>query len=347
MKSKTIATIASCFLGSTLALSAIAVAQQRGGGGGEQAFPQPAPAKDVTIAEIPGVVAAGAKWKLVWQGPDNADGLVAAPDGGIYFAQEQPSTVGRLDAHDNFTIFVRDTHGTGALGIDRKGRLIGVERTCSDPGGHPDQCHETADLVVLSPKWQVLAHEFDGKTFWRMGELVCDSKGGVYFSDDNGTYFVNAKGKVSLVAGKEVRTNGMMLSRDGKMLIVTNGKTLVAWDVQPDGTVKNQRDFATLEAGGNGDGMAMDSEGRLYVTSGAPGIQVFSAEGKYLGVIPLPRASSSIAFSGPGKKILYAKGNGMTNPDGTEYRTPPGVRNNAKAIYKVEMIAEGFKGRVK
>ena len=261
MKSKAIATIASCFLGSTLALSAIAVAQQRGAGGGEQAFPQPAPAKDVTIAEIPGVIAAGAKWKLVWQGPDNADGLVAAPDGGIYFAQEQPSTVGRLDAHDNFTIFVRDTHGTGALGIDRKGRLIGVERTCSDPGGHPDQCHETADLVVLSPKWQVLAHEFDGKTFWRMGELVCDSKGGVYFSDDNGTYFVNAKGKVSLVAGKEIRTNGMMLSRDGKTLYVTNVKTLVAWDVQPDGTVKNQRDFATLEAGGNGDGMAIDSEG--------------------------------------------------------------------------------------
>ncbi len=141
MKSKTIATIASSFLGLTLALSAIAVAQQRGGGGGEQAFPQPAPAKDVTIAEIPGVIAAGAKWKLVWQGPDNADGLVAAPDGGIYFAQEQPSTVGRLDAHDNFSIFVRDTHGTGALGIDNKKRLIGVERTCSDPGGHPDQCH--------------------------------------------------------------------------------------------------------------------------------------------------------------------------------------------------------------
>jgi gluconolactonase len=348
MKLKAVCAIACCFLGSAIVLTESAVAQQRSaGGGGEPNFAQPPAAKDVTVTEIPGVIAAGAKWKLVWQGPDNADGLVGAPDGGIYFAQEQPSTVGRLDAHDSFSIFLRDTHGTGALGIDYMGRLIGVERTCSDPGGHPEQCHEPADVVVLAPKWQVLAHQYNGKTFWRMGELVCDSKGGVYFYDESGTYFVNGAGKVSFIAGKEIHTNGMILTRDEKTLYVTNNKTLVAWDVQPDGTVKNQRDFATLEAGGSGDGMTIDSEGRLYVTSGNPGIQVFSPEGKFLGVIPLPRSSSSVAFSGPNKKVLYAKGAGMTNPDGTEFRTPEGVRNNAKAIYKIDMIAQGFTGRPK
>src|ERR1700730_14213612 len=345
MRLKAMCAIA-CLVGSALVLGEIAVAQQ-GNAGGEQNFPQPTPAKEVTVKEIPGVIGAGAKWKLVWQGPDNADGLVGAKDGGIYFAQEQPSTVGRLDPNDKFSLYVKDTHGTGALGIDNKGRLIGVERTCSDPGGHPDQCHEAAEVVVLAPKWEVLASKYQDKTFWRMGELVCDSKGGVYFSDDFGTYFVDAKGKVSLVAGKEVRTNGMMLSRDEKTLYVTNRKTLVAWDIQPDGTTKHQRDFAALEAGGAGDGMAIDSEGRLYITSGDPGIQVISAEGKFLGVIPLPRSSSSVAFAGPGKKILYAKGAGMTNPDGTEFRTPDGVRNNAKAIYKIDVIAMGFMGRPK
>ena len=139
----------------------------------------------------------------------------------------------------------------------------------------------------------------------------------------------------------------MMLSRDEKTLYLTNGKTIVALDVQPDGTTSNQRDLAALEAGGNGDGMCIDSEGRLYVTSGDSGIQVFSAAGKYLGVIPLPRSASSVAFSGPNKKVLYAKGAGMTGPDGKEYRTPEGVRNNAKAIYKIEMIAQGFTGRPK
>jgi hypothetical protein len=112
-------------------------------------------------------------------------------------AQEQASTVGRLDPNGEFSIFATDTHGTGTLGIDYMGRVIGVERTCSDPGGHPDQCHEPAQLIVISGgnKHEALASECDGKTFWRMGELVCDSKGGVYFSGDNGTYFVNATGK--------------------------------------------------------------------------------------------------------------------------------------------------------
>ena len=345
MKRKTIRTIACCLFGSALALGGIAVAQQRTGG----AFPQPAPEKQVTVNAIPGVIAAGAQWKLVWQGADNADGLVATKDGGILFAQEQPSTVGQIDPKDKFSIFATDTHGTGALGIDYKGRVIGVERTCSDPGGHPDQCHEPAQVIVIEQgkKPVTLASEYDGKTFWRMGELVCDSKGGVYFTDDNGTYFLNAAGKVSLVAGKDVRTNGMALSRDEKTLYVTNGKTLVAFDIRPDGTTTNQHDFAKLEGGGNGDGMTIDSQGRLYVTSGDPGIQVFSAEGKYLGIISLPRSASSVAFADPGKKVLYAKGAGMKTPDGQEYRTPAGVRNNAKAIYKIDMIAQGYMGRPK
>src|SRR5947209_8693916 len=85
-----------------------ALAQERAGG----AFPQPSPEKQVTVTGIPGVIAAGAQWKLVWQGPDNADGLVGTKDGGILFAQEQTSTVGRLDPKDNFSIFATDTHGT-------------------------------------------------------------------------------------------------------------------------------------------------------------------------------------------------------------------------------------------
>ena len=38
---------------------------------------------------------------------------------------------------------------------------------------------------------------------------------------------------------------------------------IVAFDVQPDGTVKNQRDFGKLEADRGGDGMTIDAAGRL------------------------------------------------------------------------------------
>jgi gluconolactonase len=334
MKFKVALTIAFSF-------GAIAAAQQ------PNTFLQPTAAKEVMVTAIPGVIAAGAKWKLVWQGSDNADGIIGTKDGGLLFAQEQPSTIGMLDPNDKFSIFVRDTHGTGALAYDNKGRLIGAERTCSDPGGRPTECKEAAELVVLHPTRLVLASKFGDKTFWRMGEVVADSKGGAYFTDDAGTYFVNPAGRVSLVAGKEVRTNGMALSRDEKTLYLTNGRTIVTFDIQPDGTTKNQRDFAMLQGAAGGDGMCIDSEGRLYVTAGDTGIQVFSVEGKHLGIIPLPRSASSVAFSGPNKKVLYAKGAGMTTPDGNEYRTPEGVRNNAKAIYKIDMTAQGFTARPK
>jgi len=346
MKFKAAFLIGVWFLGSVLVLGGITAAQQPNTAP-QRRFPQPAPEKEVTVTAIPGVIAAGVKWKLVWQGPDNADGLVATKEGGILFAQEQPSTIAMLDPNDKFSIFVRDTRGTGGVAFDNKGRLIGAERTCSDPGGKPEQCHEPARLVILHPTREVLASNYNGKTFWRMnGDVAPNSKGGAYFGDDAGTYYVNPAGKVSLVANKdEVRSNGIILSPDEKTLYLTNGRTIVAYDVGPDGATSNKRIFTTLQGDAAGDGMCVDSEGRLYVTAQATGIQVFSLQGRHLGTIPLPRTASSVVFSGPNKKVLYAKGAGMKLPDGTELRTPEGVRNNAKAIYKIDTIAQGFLGR--
>jgi len=55
----------------------------------------------------------------------------------------------------------------------------------------------------------------------------------------------------------------------------------------------------------------------------------------------------SVAFSGADKKMLYVVGSGALGPDGREFVTPEGVRNNAKTIYRIPMLAEGFKGRAK
>ena len=52
------------------------------------------------------------------------------------------------------------------------------------------------------------------------------------------------------------------------------------------------------------DGMGLDRDGRLYVTT-VRGIQVFDTKGGYLGTITVPRQPSNVAFSGPDKKTLY------------------------------------------
>ncbi len=301
-------------------------------------------ARNIAVSAIPGVVAAGSQWSIAWQGSDNADGIVGTSDGGLLFAQEQPNKISKLNGKDHVTSFLEDTHGTGAVSLDAKGRVFVVERTCTDPGRKGPTCAEPTAVAMLAPERKKIADNIDGKSLGRVNDLIVSKKGHVYFTSE-GLFHVDLAGKVSEV-GKNLRTNGIMLSRDEKILYVTNREEVVAFDVQPDGSATNQRVFAKLEAGGNGDGMAIDAQGRLYVTS-APGVQVFGAEGKYVGVIPTPRPVISVAFAGKGKKTMYVVGAGALGPDGKEFQTPQGVRNNAKTIYRIATLAQGFKGRAK
>jgi gluconolactonase len=304
----------------------------------------PPGARDVTIAAIPRVVAAGSVWSIAWQGTDNADGIVGTADGGLLFAQEQPNRVSKIARDGHVSVFLEHTHGAGAIAIDAKGRVLAVERSCTDPGGHPDQCREPTVVGVLAPEPKVLADAFQGKSLGRLNDLVADKKGGVYFTS-GGAFYVNASGSV-VSLGDDIRANGIMLSPDEKVLYVTNGPAVLAFDVRSDGTTINRREFARLEGGGNGDGMAVDSDGRLYVTS-QPGVEVFAPDGTYLGLIPTPRNAISAAFAGPDKATLFVVGSGALGTDGKEFITPAGVRNNAKTIYKLPMLARGFTGRAK
>jgi gluconolactonase len=313
-----------------------------------RSFPQPAPAREATISEIPGVIAAGAKWTQAWQGNETADGIVGADDGGLLFAQEQTNRINKLDKNDKFSVYLETAHGPGAVAIGPKGRILVVERTCTDPGGHlgvkPEQCTEPTGVSELTPTRKVLADSIDGKGLGRVNDLVADRKGGAYFTS-GGLFYLSPGGKVTNI-GENLRTNGINLSPDEKTLYVTNGPVIVAFDVQADGSVKNQREFAKLEGGGNGDGMAVDATGRIYDTI-STGIQVFGPDGKSLGLIPTPRNAISVAFSGPGKKTLYVACLGALDANGQEVRTPPGVRNVAMTIYKIPVMTPGYKGRAK
>src|SRR5262245_12557869 len=102
---------------------------QRGGG--------PQGAREVKVTAIAGIVAEGATWKVAWQGTDNADGIVGTADGGLLFAQEQPRRISKLDSMDRVSVALPETHGVGSIAVDSMGRILGVERTCTDPGGRP------------------------------------------------------------------------------------------------------------------------------------------------------------------------------------------------------------------
>jgi gluconolactonase len=197
-------------------------------------------------------------------------------------------------------------------------------------------------ITQLAPRKAILANRYQGDpldcvTGPNPNDLTADSRGGVYFTM-GGVFYANPAGVVSRF-GNDIRPNGIILSADEKTLYVTNGPTLAAFDVQADGTLTNQREFAKLEGGGNGDGSTIDSAGRIYVTTN-PGVQVIGGDGRYLGIIPTPRPVISAAFGGPDKKTLFVLARGARDASGNQVA-------NAAQVYSIPMLAQGDKRRAK
>lgn len=304
---------------------------------------QPVP-RNVNITAIPGVVAAGGKWTKVWQeGGNSADGIIPAKDGSVLVAQEDYDTVLKINVDGRTSVAVTDAKGVGSLSMDRQGHLYGAHRTERPGSTKPDKASIENAITELAPERMLIADKWaDGTTLTvRPNDLAADSHGGAYFTTGC-LYYASPKGVT--VMADNIRTNGIAFSPDDRILYVTNGGQLVAFDVEGPGRLSNRRDFAMLPAGTYGDGMAVDSKGRLYVSSGA-GVQVFDNTGKHLGVIPTPRGIISVAFAGPRKKTLFVVGSGADDEKGQPIRQGP--QETAATVYKLPVIAEGLKGRAK
>ena len=349
MKQKTVLIISSWLTASTILFGqspCIPPAQQaEGGGRGAGRGPAaPPPARDLTLNAIPGVVAAGGKWSKVWQQAGNsADGIIPYKGDSVLVAQEDYDTVLKIDKDGKTSVYVANAKGIGSISMDQKGRLYGAHRTERPGSTKPDRDAIVNAITLLAPERRTIADKWsDGSTLTvRPNDLTADNQGGAYFTSGC-LYYAGPKGVT--VAAENLRTNGIVFSPDEKTLYVTNGGSLVAFDVSGPGMLTNRRDFATLPAGSNGDGTVVDTEGRLYVTSN-PGLQVFDKTGKYLGVIPTPRGVISVTFAGPGKKTLYIIGSGADDENGQPIRQGP--QQTAATIYKLPVLAQGLKGRAK
>jgi gluconolactonase len=301
-----------------------------GGRGGAGRGGQPQPVRDYAVTALPGVIDAGQRWKFIWQeAGNNGDGILGTDDGGLLIAQNDKSTVVKLDRDGKPSIVYSDKHTGGSLSMNSEGALFLVARGL-----------RTA-IVQLAPRRAVLADRYQGDVLDCVGgnpnDLTASRNGGAYFTM-GGVYYTSPQGVVTKY-GENLTPNGIVLSADEKTLYVTNGPTLAAFDVQPSGALANQREFAQLEGGGNGDGSTIDAAGRIYVTTN-PGVQVISREGKYLGVIPTPRPVISVAFGGPEKKTMFVLARGARDANGNDVA-------NAAQVYSIPMIAQGYKGRAK
>jgi len=260
---------------------------------------------------IHGVVAPGVQPELVQEGFVFTEGPVGTADGGLFFSDLRANQTHHLDPDGKITMVREHTNGANGLALARDGSLLAAEG-------------DGKKISRWSRDWRgtTLTESFDGKPFLAPNDLIADARGGIYFTDPGPrplvpgrkayVFYLPAGAKQPLLVEDQiVRPNGLTLTNDRKTLIVddTVGDTVFAFDVQPDGTVKNKRPFARLhdippgkESGA--DGLALDREGRVYITT-ITGVQVFDSAGQYLGTIRVPRQPANVAFSGPDKRTLY------------------------------------------
>jgi gluconolactonase len=298
-------------------------------------FGQTPPAeRQVTVSAIPGIVAAGAQWKMVWSGTDDADGIVGTSDGGAIFAQREVNRVRKVDADGTTSVVVENTDAAGSLAIDYQGRILAVLRE------HPS-------VAILTPEHKLLIDNYYGAKFKGAADLVVEKRGGIYITESRrtpsaGVYYLAPDGKM-FSFGDGIRANGIALSPDEKTLYVSNRDNVVIMELRPDGTGSNNRhESEKLRGQGvNGDGMTVDVAGRVYVST-QTGVQILSPDGKFIGEIPSPRIVTSVAFSGPEKKMLFIITRGSKGTDGAESKLP-----TARTIYAIPMLAPGYPGRAK
>jgi gluconolactonase len=189
--------------------------------------------------------------------------------------------------------------------------------------------HKVVEVDTKGKVTRVIADKCDGKRLDGPNDLCVDDKGGVYFTDPQilpkpheqpgpSVLYARPNGEVIRVVepGTLIKPNGLILSADCKILYVnsTPEDYMLAYDVNPDGSLSNPRKFGKLlvtpemrdqkSVNPQVDGMTMDEQGNVYITS-IIGLQIFNPKGEFIGMLHFPLMPVNCCFGDPDGKTLY------------------------------------------
>lgn len=199
-------------------------------------------------------------------------------EGSLWFSDVHAHRIMWVDAHGNAQVALADAHQPAGLGWAPDGSLLFVrmaERTLmrvADGG-----VGTVADLSSLE---QV-----------QLNDMTVDARGRAYIGafgfDINAgekpvaanIFLVQPDGVVSVAADNLRFPNGMVITPDGRTLIVaeTVGRCLTAFDIAADGSLSNRRAWAPLTI--FPDGICLDAEGAVWAAAPVTGVCVRVREG--------------------------------------------------------------------
>ena len=159
----------------------------------------------------------------------------------------------------------------------------------------------------------------NSERFKGVNDLVFDSRGNLYFTDQGQTglhdptgrvYRLAPDGRLDLLLANVPSPNGIVLSADERFLYVaaTRGNCVWRMPLQADGSVSKAGQFFTSHGPSGPDGLAMDESGRLLVANPGLGcLWVLNARAEPEVVLTGPPGASitNLAFGGADRKTVY------------------------------------------
>jgi gluconolactonase len=259
------------------------------------------------------------------------EGPTVDREGNVYFTDIINQRIMKLGTDGVLSTYREKSNAANGLLIDPQGRLIACEGAPFErPGVKVKGTPRVTRTDLKSGKIEELAANYEGKPLGGPNDVTIDGKGRLYFTDMAGVavYRIDAPGRiVRILAAPDVqRPNGIQVSPDDKTLYLIEanqaqgGARLIrAYDLQPDGTVRNMRVHYNFSPGRSADGMSIDTQGNLYASAGMnqlrgssetldtkTGVYVISPLGKLLKFIPIAEDFiTNNAFGGADMKTLY------------------------------------------
>lgn len=235
------------------------------------------------------------------------EGPAVAPDGKVYFTDQPNDRIHVWDENKGVSLWLEGTGRSNGMYFNQKGQLV----TCADEKNQLAYFDENKKLVVI--------HEgYDGKHLNAPNDLWIDPNGGIYFSDPyyhrkwwpeghkeeqdtRGVYYVKPEGGIIRVIDDFETPNGLIGTPDGKTLYVADIQAGKTWkyDIQPDGKLTNKTFFAPKGS----DGMTIDNNGNVYLTSGR--VWVYNPNGELIEEIEFPEKPANVCFGGKKRKTLF------------------------------------------
>lgn len=263
---------------------------------------------------------------VVASGLSATEGPVWHPAGYLTFVDIRRSQLLRWTPGKGVDIVRENTNEGNGCTLDRDARLLMCE------GGN-----RRITRMENNGKWTTMADNWGGKRLNRPNDIVGRSDGMLYFSDPNLSTPADQRDLDSSIVWRLAPDgtldpaardcgfpNGLALSPDEKVLYVSNSfrdldcfkereqkavcahRYLAAYDVRPDGSLANFRQFTDMTSSAHSvpDGLKVDRNGIIFC-AGSGATWVIAPSGKVLGKIVTPEFARNCAFGDADFRTLY------------------------------------------